>query len=121
MKRLPDEAIVVRGGQNSPESFRKGSGVSLDKTDKLVNVSVNSGVGLSVERLAAPDKHTGYPGLPHHQLGVTTVGEVRLAGGDVDSSPTRTNPLHSTLSGITAEQASQLFRPTVANPHKQHA
>ena len=55
--------------------------------------------------------------LSPNQVGVTTVGTIRAAGGDVVASPTRTNPHHATLSGLTLEQASQLFRPTVKNPN----
>jgi len=50
--------------------------------------------------------------------GVTTVGAIRAAGGDVVLSPTRTNKHHATLAGLTPEQASELFRPTVPNPNR---
>lgn len=60
------------------------------------------------------DLHDG--GIPHGKVGVTTVGNVRVAGGDVVASPTRNNPNHATLSGITAEQAEALMTPTVRNP-----
>jgi hypothetical protein len=117
MTPLPDEALVARGGQNLPESFAQGSGVTVDATGKLQGVSVNAGAGSSVHELTAPNPQTGYPGIPHHQVGVTTVGAVRAAGGDVAPSPTRTNPHHATLSGLTPEQASDLFRPTAKNPN----
>jgi hypothetical protein len=118
MTPLPDDALVVRGGLNSPDSFSKGSGVSAGPAGKLTGVSVNSGAGLSLEELTAPNPRTGYPGIPHNQVGVTTVGAIRALGGDVVPSPTRTNPYHATLSGLTAEQASDLFRPTVKNPSR---
>jgi hypothetical protein len=70
-----------------------------------------------VQALTAPNPHTGYPGIPHNQVGATTVGAIRAARGDVLPSPTRTNPYHATLSGLTPEQASQLFRPTMKNPN----
>jgi hypothetical protein len=108
---------VVRGGQNLPESFAKGSGVAVDAIGKLEGVSVNAGLGLSVGELTAPKPQTGYPGIPHSQVGVTTVQAVRPAGGEVVPSPTRTNPHHATLSGLTAEQAGYLFRPTRKNPN----
>ncbi len=72
-----------------------------------------------LEALTAANPQTGYPGIPHNQVGVTTMGQIRAAGGDVVASPTRTNPHHATLSGLTAEQASQLFRPTVKNPNRR--
>src|SRR5439155_21479306 len=106
----------VRGGQNSPESFKKGSGVKVDAGGKLQGVSVNAGRDLSMEALTAPNRQTGYPGIPHNRVGVATVGAVRAAGGDVVPSPSRTYPLHATLSGLTPEQAGALFRPTIKNP-----
>jgi hypothetical protein len=112
---LPDEALVVRGGQNLPESFIRGSGATL-ADGKLNGISVNSAPGLSLADLTRADLTTGYPGIPHNRVGVTTVGAVRALGGEVTSSPTRTNHQHATLSGLTPEQASTLFRPTVKNP-----
>lgn len=116
MVPLPDDALVVRGGQNTAESFAEGSGVSIGVEGTLAGVSVNAAASVAVETLTAPNPQTGYPGIPHNQIGVTTVGAIRKLGGDVVPSPTRGNPLHATLSGITPEQASTLFRPTVKNP-----
>jgi hypothetical protein len=105
--RLPDDAPVVRGGQNTPESFAAGSGVTVDSAGKLDGVSVNSAPSATVEQLSA--------GLPHTKVGVTTVGAVRSAGGDVVPSPTVGNPNHCTMCGITPEKASQLMK-VVPNP-----
>ena len=116
MDRLPDDALVVRGGQNLPENFARGSGVTVDAEGKLDGVSVNSAAGTGLPELTAPNPATGYPGIPHRRVGVTTVGTVRAAGGEVAPSPTRTNPHHARLSGLTPERASELFRPTVRNP-----
>jgi hypothetical protein len=121
MEPLPQDALVVRGGQNLPENFARGSGVSVGPGGVLDGVSVNSAAGLSLTDLTAPIPQTGYPGILNNQVGVTTVGEVRARGGDVVPSPTRTNPQHATLSGLTPVQASQLFRPTVANPSRRGA
>lgn len=118
MDVLPDDALVVRGGQNMPDSFTQGSGVHITTGGVLQDVSVNCGANLSVEELTAPNALAGYPGIPHNRIDVTTVGAIRAAGGDVVSAPSRSNPHHSHLSGITAEEASALFRPTVKNPTK---
>jgi hypothetical protein len=118
MAPLPDDAVVVRGGQNLPENFAQGSGVTVDAGGKVQDVSVNAAPGLSVKELTAPDAQTGYPGIPHNQVGVTTVGKVRALGGDVVPSPRKRNPNHATLGGLTPEQASSLFRPTVKNPNR---
>jgi len=99
--RIPDEALVVRGGQNLPESFVQGSGVRVGADNKLNGVSVNAAPGLSTADLTAPIPQTGYPGIPNNQVGVTTAGAIRAAGGEVAPSPTRTNPRHATLSGLT--------------------
>ena len=119
MSSLPDATFVVRGGQNLPANFAQGSGVIVDEGGHIAGVSINAAPGVSVQELTAPNPHTGYPGLPHKQVGVTTVGAIRAAGGDVVPSPTRTNPYHATLSGLTPEQASQLFRPTIPNPNRR--
>ncbi len=85
----------------------------------MEGVSVNSASGASLADLTAPNPQTGYPGIPHNQVGVTTVGKIRAVGGEVVPSPTRTNRQHATLRGLTPEQASELFRPTTSNPNRK--
>jgi hypothetical protein len=119
MERLPDDAIVVRGGQNLPENFVSGSGVTVEMGGTLHGVSVNSAPALTVEELTAANSQTGYPGILNNQVGVTTVGAVRACGGDVVPTPTRTNPHHATLSGIDPDEASRQFRPTILNPSRR--
>ena len=109
--RLPDSAIVCRGGSCTAERFSSGSGVTMDSAGKLDGVSVNSAPGKTLEELTE--------GIPHNKVGVTTVGDVRRAGGDVVASPTRNNPNHTTLSGVTADKAEELMTPTVRNPNKK--
>jgi len=115
---LPDDALAVRGGENLPGRFLAGTGVVIDAAGKLNNVSVNCAPGRSVRELTGPNPNTGYRGIPNKQVGVTTVGAIRAAGGDVIPSPIPTNPNHATLAGITPDQASQLFRPTTPNPSR---
>ena len=116
---LPDDAVVVRGGLNLPENFVRGSGVTVGTDDVLEGVSVNAGAGLSVDELTAGNPATGYPGILNNQVGVTTVGAIRARGGEVEPSPTRANRHHATLRGLKAEQASELFQPTVPNPSRR--
>jgi hypothetical protein len=118
MGPLPDDALVVRGGQNLPENFAQGSGVVVDAAGRVQGVSVNAAAGLTAMELSAPDPQTGFPGIPHNQLGVTTVGKIRALGGDVVPSPRKKNPNHATLGALTPKQASSLFRPTVRNPNR---
>jgi hypothetical protein len=104
----------------SPDPFiLQGSGVRVDASGKVHGVSVNSAPGLSLQELTAANPQTGYPGVPHHQVGIATAGAVRSAGGDVVPAPTLANPHHAVLSGLTPEQASQLFRPTMKNPNRR--
>jgi len=87
-----------------------GSGVTVSESGLLDGVSVQSAHGVDLETLSQS--------IPHNQVGVTTVGDIRAAGGNVISSPTPYNPYHSILSGIDADTASGLFRPTIPNPAK---
>jgi hypothetical protein len=76
----------------------------------VTGVSVECGVGLSVADLAAV--------IPHSRVGVTTVGAVRAAGGDVVRTSGR-SPNHATLTGLTPVEASRLLTPTVPNPARK--
>lgn len=106
-ERIPDEALVIRGGRNQPQDFQRGTATH---PSGVTGVSVECEAGCSVEVLAAA--------LPHGQIGVTTVGEVRAAGGDVVRTSGR-SPHHATLVGLSAEDASRLLTPTRANPAKK--
>lgn len=101
---IPDDALVVRGGQNSPELVRRGLG---QHPSGVSGVSVHSSPGATVAELAV--------GIPNGQVGVTTVGKVRAAGGNVIRTSGR-SPHHATLTGLTPEQISGLLTPTVPNP-----
>lgn len=107
MERIPDNALVVRGGRNRPEDIERGTGTH---PSGVTGISVECAVGLSVAELAIA--------IPHGQVGVTTVGEVRLVGGDVIRTSGR-SPFHATLTGLTPEQTSSLFTPTIPNPLRQ--
>ena len=118
MTELRADALVVRGGVNHSLSYVRGAGVLLDDRGMLQNVSVNSANEVSLQELTAANRATGYRGIPHAQVGVCTVGAVRAVGGAIESTPTRVNRYHATLSGITPEMASVLFRPTIPNPNR---
>jgi len=98
---LPDEALVVRGGQCKTENFTNGTGVTVDANGKLQGVSVNSQQGASLESLSMS--------IPNKSIGTTTVGAVRTAGGNVVPAPTPNNPAHATLSGVKLGDAVNLF------------
>ncbi len=103
-KRIPDEAVVVRGGRNRPEDIERGTATH---PSGVTGVSVECGVGLSVKELVWM--------LPHRRVGVTTVGEVRGAGGDVVRTSGR-SPHHATMTGLSPNEASRLLTPTVPKP-----
>ena len=102
---LPDEANVVRGGLNTPESITKGTGTH---PEGVTGISVECGT-CSVKELSES--------LPHNQIGVTTVGKVREAGGDVIKTSGR-SPNHATLTGLSADKISNLLKPIIRNPNK---
>jgi hypothetical protein len=106
-ERIPNEALVVRGGRNQPEDLRRGM---RTHPSGVTGASVECAEGLSVEELAA--------GLPHGQVGVTTVGAIRAAGGDVVRTSGH-SPHHATVVGLSAEEASRLLTPTILNPAKK--
>lgn len=103
-ERIPDEALVVRGGRNQPEDLRRGT---KTHPSGVTGASVECAEGKSVAELATS--------LPHGQVGVTTVGAVRAAGGDVVRTLGR-SPHHATLIGLSPDAASRLLTPTIANP-----
>jgi hypothetical protein len=104
VEKIPNEALVVRGGRNRPEDIQRATGTH---PSGITGISVECAVGLSVAELALA--------IPHGQVGVTTVGEVRSSEGDVIRTNGR-SPNHATLTGLTAEQASILLTPTIPNP-----
>src|SRR5215207_3424826 len=103
---IPHDAIVVRGGRNEPADFERGTGTH---PSGVTGVSVECEAGVSVEELVKF--------IPHSRIGVTTAAAVRAAGGDVVRTSGR-SPHHATLTGLTPEQASLLFTPTVPNPSR---
>lgn len=105
--RISGEAVVVRGGRNLPDDLRRGA---RTHPSGHTGVSVECSAGLSVEELAAT--------LPHGQVGVTTVGAIRAAGGDVVQTSGR-SANHATVIGVRAEELSGLLTPTVPNPAKK--
>jgi hypothetical protein len=107
IEKIPAQALVVRGGRNRPEDIERAIGTH---PSGITGISVESAVGLSVAELAAA--------IPHGQIGVTTVDEVRQAGGDVIRTSGR-SPYHATLTGLIPEQISNLLTPTIRNPAKQ--
>jgi hypothetical protein len=106
-ERIPDDALVVRGGRNQPEDLRRGI---QTHPSGVTGASVECAEGLSVQELTAA--------IPHGQVGVTTVGAIRAAGGDVVRTTGR-SPHHATIVGLSPDEASRLLAPTIPNPAKK--
>ncbi|WP_445248730.1 flavoredoxin [Microcoleus sp. OTE_8_concoct_300] len=104
MERIPNEALVVCGGRNRPEDIKRSTATH---PSGITGISVKCAVGLSVAELTVT--------IPHGQVGVTTVSEVRSSDGDVIRTSGR-SPNHATLTGLTPEKASLLLTPTIPNP-----
>jgi hypothetical protein len=73
-------------------SLANGNGVTVGEDGMAYNVSVNSKAGESLEGLSK--------GIPNKQIGVTTAGEIRAAGGTIDPAPTRNNPDHCLIASL---------------------
>lgn len=101
---IPDEALVVRGGRNRPEDIARATGTH---PSGVTGISVECAAYISVQELAKV--------IPHGQVGVTTVGDVRNLGGDVVRTSGRSS-YHATLTGVTPKEVSRLLTPTQPNP-----
>ena len=106
MERIPDEALVIRGGRNLPDDIRRGTGTH---PSGITGISVECALGSSVRDLASV--------IPHGQIGCTTVEKIRQAGGDVIRTSGK-SPNHATLIGLTPEQISSLLTPTIPKPQQ---
>lgn len=79
-KRLPDDAVVVRGGLMLRADLVLGAQAHFD-SEGLHALSVYSAPGRTAAEIAV-----GVP-LRHSKIRTSTVGRVRAAGYDVVSSP----------------------------------
>lgn len=105
---LADDALVARGGSavgaNSVEGLAKGIGTH---PSGVTGFSAESANGATLSDLGK--------NIPHGQMGTTTAGEIRGAGGDVVPTGGR-SPNHATVTGLSPETAHGLLTPTVPNP-----
>lgn len=106
--RPSDSDLVCRGGACKAENFNNGSGVSRASDGTLRGVSTQCRPGAAVDELAGAFKH--------NQVGVTTVGEIRAAGGRVTLDGRPGNPNHATVDGLNGSNLERLFTPTMPNP-----
>jgi len=108
---LPDSALVCRGGTCLASQFAGGTGVTVEADGTMSGVSVSSASNKTIENLSSP--------YLNNQVGVTTAGQIRAAGGQITSSPIGNpyNPYHASIDGLTAQQLEGLFTPTIRNPY----
>jgi RHS repeat-associated protein len=101
-KALPDATIVCRGGLCGSQAFTTGADIVVN--GKLEGVSV--GLGKTITEASK--------NIKNGKVGVTTLGEIRAAGGNIVNDYGN----HGNLSGLTATKLEDLFRNVVANPNK---
>jgi len=107
--KLADDAWVVRGGSDSGANSAEGiaAGTATRTDNGITGFSTESANGASVCELCT--------NIQNNQVGMTTAGEVRAAGGEVTSTPGR-SPNHATVIGLTPQAASDLLTPAKPNP-----
>lgn len=105
---IADSALVVRGGSaagaNSVEGLARGTGTH---PSGVTGFSAESANGATLCQLCG--------NIAHNQVGVTTAGEIRAAGGNVIATK-GASPTHVTVTGLKPEAANRLLTPTRANP-----
>jgi len=98
---LADDALVVRGGSsagaNSAGGIAKGTGTH---PSGVTGFSAESANGASLCALCK--------NVTNNQVGVSTTGQIRAAGGDVVSTGGR-SPNHATVTGLSPEKAAATF------------
>lgn len=86
-QRLPDDAIVVRGGLMKPEDI---PGDADEGEEGVWGISVQSAPGMSPKDLAREG------GIRHGKIRVSTVGRIRALGTGFDVIPTVGPGRHAT-------------------------
>lgn len=114
-KGLSNNALVARGGSLANQTAEKiGEKISSSRTPGVTGFSVQcSNACTNIDQLGELGQY-----LPNNQMAVTTVGNIRKAGGDVVKTLGPGN--HATVTGLNGNQASPLFQNIVknANPFK---
>ena len=89
----PDDTLIVRGGTDGIQQLqRRRMTHPAYPPGTMVGWSVQSRPGRSMWELAAP--------LPHHRIRVTSLGQLRAAGGALARTPGGYE--HCTVTGIDA-------------------
>ncbi len=107
---LRNDDLVVRGG-----AAGRGGGNSVEGIEAGTGTHPSGVTGFSAEASPGASLCDLCANVPNNQVGVTTVGDIRAAGGDVVATSGR-SPNHVTVTGITPEQGNDLLTPTRPNP-----
>lgn len=103
------EALVVRGGGAANQSAAKiDAAIGPSRTAGVTGFSAQCNGGTCLSELGSV--------LRNREVGVTTVGAIQAAGGDVVATPGLGS--HVTVTGLTGEQASPLMM-VQKNPNPQ--
>ncbi len=105
---LEDSALVCRGGLCGAGDFIKGAS-KIDSSGNLYGISVESGNGNTLGQLGKSLQR--YP-----NIGVTTAGQIRQAGGEIIQTGLRSS--HYEINGLNGSQLQNLFTPTIFNNFK---
>jgi hypothetical protein len=111
--RLPDGAVVVRGGESSPRTLHKNALDHYDKRGEFA-ISVASLPDMSADDLSVVAE------IPHPKIRETTVGAIRELGYDVVRDEPPEGHALITLPRLPADgdyvTISDLLGPTRVNP-----
>lgn len=100
---IPSSNVVARGGANIT-------------ADSIAQGTSDTSVGRGFSANSAPTLPEAATDIRNNQVGVTTAGDIRAAGGEVHATSHPGNPTHVTVTGLKPDQASKLLSPSVKNP-----
>jgi len=113
-ERLPDEAIVIRGGTMKPEDLMAACDLYL------ADFPVSASAGISVYAAAGESAESLAENVPHAQFRASTAGAIRAIGFEIEQ--TDDPPHHDLLIPLPItpgkiEQVRAQFGPPQRNPH----
>lgn len=106
---IAQRARVVRGGTCLADQFVSGA-ERIGEDGKLYGVSTSSNLALE------GDVNVLGNTVFNNKIGVSTTEAITAAGGKCVSTPTRNNPWHTDLNGLTGEEAAAVFQ-VIKNPN----
>ena len=111
--RIPDDALVVRGG--GEHEGKSPGGNSISGLTRGIGPHPDGPVGFSAESAEGATFCQLCANIKQNEVGVTTAGAIRLEGGDVVPTTGR-SPTHVTVTNLSPTDANKLLTPVVQNP-----